>query len=230
VQGRRRGRMGTVASRDRRGFRLSITAVGTPPSSGADAPRHVCPAASQALDGEHMSDEVEEDILRRFPSRLGSELVALGDLAAVFHRPPWVVSEASLVEFERLDNRKGAQLRRWWREWADYFGNDLDAGWHPDIDSEPLLIRQPSMVIDGQQALPIEPARSPLSADCVPTFGPFLDAGDRVLIRSALRAGIPTILTTDLNSLWRHRRCLYPLGIEVWRPTDVWKTLYRQAA
>jgi hypothetical protein len=185
-----------------------------------------------SLDGEYISDEVEEDILRRFPSRLGSELVALGDLAAVFHRngPPWVVSEASLVEFERLDNRKGVLLRQWWREWADYFGNDLDAGWYPGIDPEPLVIRPPSTEIDGQQALPIEPARPLLSSECVPAFGPFLDAGDRVVIRSALRAGIPTILTTDLKSFWRHRRCLYPLGIEVWRPTDVLKTLQRQAA
>jgi hypothetical protein len=109
-------------------------------------------------------------------------------------------------------------------------GNDLDAGWFPDIDPEPLTIRQPLTEIDGQQALPIARAHPPLSPKCVPAFGPFADAGDRVLIRSALRAGIPRILTTDLNSFWRHRRSLYPLGIEVWRPTDVLKTLHRQAA
>jgi hypothetical protein len=184
------------------------------------------------LDGEYLTDEDEEALLRRFPPPLGSELVALGDLVAVFHRngPPWVVSEASLVEFERLNNDKGAQLRQWWREWAEYFGNDLDAGWYPEIDPDALLVRPLPIQIEGQQALPIEPPRPLLSADCVPEFGPFEDAGDRVVIRSALGAGIPTILTTDLKSFWRHRRCLYPLGSEVWRPTDVVKTLQRQAA
>jgi hypothetical protein len=185
-----------------------------------------------ALTEEYVTEEDEERLLRRYPASLGSELVALGDLMTVLQRngPPWLVAEASLIEFERLDNAKGAELRQWWREWADYFKGCLDEGWYPYIDAESLLIRRSPPEHDGQQSLPIEPARWPLAAECVPTFGPFLDAGDRALIRTALRAGIPTILTTDLNSFWRYRRCLYPLGIEVWRPTDLLKTLQRQAA
>jgi hypothetical protein len=54
-----------------------------------------------------------------------------------------------------------------------------------------------------------------------PTVGPFTDEGDRALIVEALRLGFPAILTTDLRSMWRHRRWLYPRGLELWRPSDV---------
>lgn len=181
--------------------------------------------------GEYMTDEVEDHLLRRYPAPLGPELVALGVLIAVLGRngPPWVVSESSLIEFEQLDSEKGRQLRRWWQEWADYFDGCLDGGWYPGLDAEALIVRRVPAVADGQLALAIEPARWPLAAECVFPFGPFPNAGDRALIRDALRAGIPAIVTTDLNSFWRHRRALYPLGIEIWRPTDLGKTLQRQA-
>jgi hypothetical protein len=86
-----------------------------------------------SLDGEYLTDEGEEDILRRYPSPLGSELVALGDLAAIFERngPPWVVSEASLVEFERLDGEKGAQLRQWWWSGLTTWATTLTPGGFP---------------------------------------------------------------------------------------------------
>lgn len=180
----------------------------------------------------YLTDGDAENLLRRYPLPLGPELVALGDLMMVLERngPPWVVSEASLIEFEPLHGTKGKQLRQWWSEWADYFDACLDGGWYPGLDVESLLIRQVPLVAQGQLSLEVEPQRPPLSAECVPAFGPFRDAGDRALIRTALRAGIPTILTTDLNSFWRHRHSLYPLGLEVWRPTDLWKTLQRKAA
>jgi hypothetical protein len=172
------------------------------------------------------------DYLRRRPGALGDELVALADVVNVLHRngPPWVVSESSLIEMERAKGRKGVELRRWWYEWADYFDACFEGGWYPGLDRARLLVRHDPGVADGQQCLPIEPARPPLSAECVAPLGPFRDSGDRVLIRTALRAGIPTILTTDLRSLWRHRCALYPLGIEIWCPTDLWATLFREAA
>jgi hypothetical protein len=182
---------------------------------------------------EFLTDETADRLLAQYPEPLGPELVALGDLMAQLGHtdpPPWVVAEASLIEFERLNSAKGAQLRAWWREWADYFSGCHRDGWYPHVDAERLLIRTPPTVADDQLSLEIGPAPWPISAECFPKFGPFPDAGDRALIRAALRAGVPTILTTDLNSFWRHRRALYPLGIEVWRPTDLWKTLLREAA
>jgi hypothetical protein len=165
------------------------------------------------------------------PERLGGELVALAELAGLYGRngPPWVVSEVSLIEFERLDNVKGAKLRQWWVDWADYFDGCIDAEWYPHIDPVSLMIRSASPVADRQLPL-FEQATSFLSAESVPSFGPFADAGDRLLIRQAMRAGIPCILTTDIKSLWMHRRALYPFGIEVWRPSDLWRTLEPHAA
>ena len=54
-------------------------------------------------------------------------------------------------------------------------------------------------------------------------LGPFGGAGDCALIRDALRAEVPVILTTDLHTFWRHRFWLYDRGIEAWRPSDVRK-------
>jgi hypothetical protein len=138
---------------------------------------------------------------------------------------PWVVSESSLIEFEKVNGSKGRKLRRWWFEWADYFQGCLDADWYPEVDPEGLIVPRGPEVAKGQLALAIAPALWPLSPECVPVFGPFRDTGDRALIRDARRAGIPMILTTDLTSLWTYRRALYPLGIEIWRPTDLWRTV-----
>lgn len=186
-----------------------------------------------AADGEHMSDEDEAALLRKHGRTLGPELVALSDLMIFFaetNPPAWVVAEASLIEFERVSGAKGHELRQWWYEWAYFFDGCLDGGWYPDLDADRLLIRTAPAVADDQLSLAVELAPWPLATECIPPFGPFADAGDRALIRAALRAGVPTILTTDLNSFWQHRRALYPLGIEVWRPTDLWQTLRRDAA
>ncbi len=184
-------------------------------------------------ESESMTEEIAGRLLATYRAPLGPELVALGDLMAVLGHtdpPPWVVAEVSLIEFERLNGAKGSQLRGWWQEWADYFKGCYADGWYPHVDAERLLIRTAPVVADEQLSLAIEPVRWPLAAECIPPFGPFPDAGDRALIRTALRAAVPTILTTDLNTFWRHRRVLYPLGIEVWRPTDLWQTLLRDAA
>jgi hypothetical protein len=182
-------------------------------------------------DGQ-LTDEGERFLLSRFGPTLTEELAALDAMVEVFQRngAPWVVSESSLIEFERANGAKGHNLRQWWHEWADYFASDLDAGWYPEIDPDGLIIQRGPEVADGQLTLEIAPPLWPLSADCVPAFSPFGDTGDRALVRDAMRAGISTILTTDLKSFWRHRGALYPLGIEIWRPTDLWMTLCHEQA
>lgn len=179
-----------------------------------------------------MTGEGERLLLARFGPELTGELAALDATLEVFQRngAPWVVSESSLVEFERINGTKGHRLRQWWHEWARYFNGCLDADWYPEIDPVGLLVQRGPEIADGQLALEIAPPLWPLSAECVPAFGPFRDAGDRALIRDAMRAGISAILTTDLKSFWRHRGALYPLGIEIWRPTDLWMTLCHEQA
>ncbi|HEV7566489.1 MAG TPA: hypothetical protein VGO31_11065, partial [Microbacteriaceae bacterium] len=98
----------------------------------------------------------------------------------------------------------------------------MDADWYPELDPEELVVCGGPAVADGQLELGINAPLWPLSAECIPEFGPFRDAGDRALIHDAFRAGIPVILTTDLKSFWRHRRALAPFQIEVPRPSDLW--------
>lgn len=179
------------------------------------------------VESDWLDAESEDEILRRYPGALGAELVALADVAAVqqSNGPPWVVSETSLAEFAGTNGTKGRGLRTWWRDWADYVEACFDGGWYPELDVGDLSFRRGPEVADGQLALFEEPSSWPLSPECVPPFGPFRDAGDRALIRDAVRAGIPTILTTDLKSFWSNRHALFPLGIEIWRPSDLWRTL-----
>ena len=52
-------------------------------------------------------------------------------------------------------------------------------------------------------------------------LGRFGSVGDCALIRDALRAEVPVILTNDLRTFWRHRFSLCEQGVEIWRPSDV---------
>jgi hypothetical protein len=178
-------------------------------------------------DDGRLSADGERRLLARFGEAYTGELVALDLLVEAYQRsgPPWVVSESSLIELEKVNGSKGRELRHWWFEWADYFRGCLDEDWYPEVDPEGLIVPRGPEVAEGQLTLAVAAALSPLSPECVPPFGPFRDAGDRALIREARRAGIPMILTTDLTSFWAHRRALYPLGIEIWRPTDLWRTV-----
>jgi hypothetical protein len=136
-----------------------------------------------------------------------------------------------MLELNKVGGAAGWELRQWWFEWADYFQDCLDADWYPDLDARGLVISRGPEVADEQLALlPIAPRAVALSADCLPLFGPFRDVGDRAVIRDAMRAGIPNILTTDLRSFWSKRRSLYPFGMEIWRPTDLWRTIARDYA
>ncbi len=183
-------------------------------------------------DGEYVSDAEAAKLSARYGPSLGLELIALADCYSALHYngPPWVVAEASLIEFEQLDSRKGAALRRWWHDLADYTESCLDSGWYPGLDLDALMLRNGPPVIPGQLTLPVEPAFWPHADECVPQLGPLRDAGDRALVRAAIRAGIPAILTTDLKTFWRHRKAFYGLGVEIWRPMDLWQTLQRRAA
>jgi hypothetical protein len=81
-----------------------------------------------AVEEEYMTDEAEEELLRRYPAPLGPELVALGDLVTVLESngPPWVVSEASAISSElesvatrsALDSLRKAFSRGRWRPTA----------------------------------------------------------------------------------------------------------------
>jgi len=162
---------------------------------------------------------------RRYGPGLGEDLIALGEAIALMHPrvpPPWVVSETSLLEIERLGGPKGGALRAWWWEWAHFWEGCADD--YPAVATVELASHS-APIAPGQLSL-FEAPSCPLTERGAP-LGPFEDAGDRALIRDALRAGVPAILTTDLRSFWSRRRSLSHLGIEVWRPRDFLVALTR---
>jgi hypothetical protein len=100
---------------------------------------------------------------------------------------------------------------------------DGSADNYSQVDSSGLF--RPRVVEDPDQldlfdVLALEPL-----APADDSFGPFVDAGDRALIRDAIRSKVPAILTTDIRSFWVHRAWLYGAGVEVWRPCDLWAAM-----
>lgn len=170
-------------------------------------------------------DAGPEELLAYYGRRKGSELIALGNVVQRlrYNGAPWLVSRTSLLEFQaaRPDIARG--LLSWWIEWADYM--EASSTNYPEIDLD-LLFDYSAVVHPDQMQLPFVVAvASPLVE---PAFPPFKDTGDCALMRDALRARVPAILTLDLRSFWRHRRTLWGLGLEVWRPLDYWEAIRPQ--
>jgi hypothetical protein len=181
----------------------------------------------QLMDGWNLADAHVDEIRSRHPDPLREELVALADVAALTSRngPPWLVSETALLEFEKSVGPRAWPLIQWWWEWADYMFGCFDAEWYPGVDSRRLLQASGPDVHDRQLVLQLTDAPFSLNDASVPAFGHFRDAGDRALIRDAVRCGIPRILTTDIRSFWRHRSHVRCLGIEILRPTELWASV-----
>jgi hypothetical protein len=171
-------------------------------------------------------------IRARYGTRLGEEFLALYDLVKCgyfdFDGHPWVVSQRSLKEIERTQGDKGNALRAWWQSWADHWNAYLDAypgeeAW-PGVDIRRLL-RPEATVHAHQLSLPLGISESWTVAG----LERLPDVGDRALVCDARRSGVRAILTTDIRSFWNHRHAVFALGIEIWRPTDVWEAYFGDA-
>jgi hypothetical protein len=161
-------------------------------------------------------------LTRRYGAELGSDLIALGNAVAYTYPrgdPPWAVSQTSWEEVAQIGGEKGSRLRGWWQDWAAYWEGLCEA--FPDVDADALW--QPVPAEDPNQLeLFVAPRERGYERAIDEGFGPFADLGDRALICDALRANVPAILTTDIRSFWTHREWLHQVGIEVWRPRDLW--------
>jgi hypothetical protein len=182
------------------------------------AVQHLDTVMGRFDDDSGLSHEEAQRLVARYGPRLGPEIVALGDLVAIAFEndgPPWAVSETSLIELGRLEGNRGNGLRRSWWDWRYYWDGWADV--YPEIDHAGLM--WPRAVVPPEQLalFPIAPTMPDAPLDAI------RHAGDRALIRDAIRAGIPAILTTDLRSFWAKRGALLGYGLEVWRPTDVWR-------
>lgn len=172
--------------------------------------------------GDEWHQRGVSDVIDHCSPRLASELVALGDIFSLFtdrgDGPAWAVGRTSRAELLGSPRTSTGPPSQWWWDMA-YYWEALASEW-PDYESiarigfgTPSPVSQHQLSFDLNDPVPSTPT--------APEFGPFRDAGDRALILEAMRHGFPAILTTDLRSLWRFRRWLYPLGVEIWRPTDL---------
>ena len=172
-------------------------------------------------EGGSWSDERVQALERRYGTTYANELLDLGSLVDVLQWQgfPWLVSASSRSEFERLRSDKRSQLVAGWTRLSDHqeeWSIECFRGVAPAVLDPTPEVRINPLIL---QALGVTE-----SGEIVQDGGPLgvlNDMGDRMLVRDAILAGVPAILTTDLDSFWRHRAALYDLGVEIWRPSDV---------
>ncbi len=184
------------------------------------AVQHLDTVLALCGDEHSLDEEFARTLLTRYGLKLGPELLALAGLYAEFrgNGAPWAVSETSLAELACVGGGRGTALRDWWFDLWHYW--DSCEEFFPEIDYSGLAWPQPDVSPD-QLALFEMDAAIPGHAALGEPLARLRDVGDRALVRDAIRAGIPSILTTDLRSFWSRRRDIYAYGIEVWRPTEV---------
>jgi hypothetical protein len=168
------------------------------------------------------TDERMAELEALYGRRHANELLDLGTLYTRFESGdgyPWLVSQAALLEIDRLRDRKGYRLRHMF----DFLAGHQD-DWHCDA--------YPGVALGTlRPSRPWSPSRLVLRGlgvehvdDIVADTGPlgFLpDEGDRRLVRDALLANVPAILTLDRRTLWSRRDGLRSLGIDVFQPSEL---------
>ncbi|RIR09567.1 hypothetical protein D2E27_20300 [Mycobacteroides abscessus] len=168
------------------------------------------------------TDDEDRDFKARFGPVLSTEILALWELVDRFEYQsrhlPWIVSMNSRRELENCSGGEQKQLIEEWerfRDCADEWGQETFGSVAPGLlysiaeSPSPILLRglrvksYDDVCVDG----------GPLG------FLP--DAGDRMLVREAIFAGVSAILTTDVGMASRHKSELKEFGIEIWRPTEL---------
>jgi hypothetical protein len=175
-----------------------------------------------ADDAPEPSTEENDRIRFRYGSPFADELFALEELAYRLRWSsgfPWLVSPETRLELERTHGPKGEELMTGWsyfaghsEDWApDSFGSVAPALLFQSVEltPSPLILKGLGVENVDHIVAPDGPLRA------------LRDDGDRRLVRAALLSGVRAILTTDLRSFGSQRAALFPLGIEVWRPSDV---------
>jgi hypothetical protein len=170
---------------------------------------------------EWTADRVAE-LEALYGRRHAEELLDLGTLYARFEADggyPWLVSQAAFLEITRLRDRKGRRLR----DMFDFLAGHQE-DWHHDVypgvalgTLRPSRAWMPSAL--ALRGLGVENVEQ-IVTDGGP-LGFLPDEGDRRLMRDALLANIPAVLTLDGRTLWSHREALRPLGVEVLQPSEL---------
>ena len=171
-------------------------------------------------EGGQWSDERVAHLERRFGAQHADELLCLGRLVEELQWSgfPWLVSTSARAEVEASERAKKPRIVDGWSRLFDAVED-----WHTGsfrgvaymalhrtegVRINPLILRGLGVAsFDG-----IVADGGPLSS--------LRDVGDRALVRDAMLAGVPAILTTDVRSFWNQRSALFDLGVEVWRPSD----------
>lgn len=180
----------------------------------------------QQIAEQDWRDADSTKLLHRY-GRLANELLALWELVDRYEMdrcsPPWLVSSSSLFELQRAPvGRREANLSTW--RWL----SDNTEGMLPDgygtiapglLSGEghpPNVLMLKGLGISSADQLVARDG--PLAA--------FTDQGDRILIGEALLAGVRTLMTTDMRTVWRHRASVAHLGLAIVRPQELLEVVF----
>lgn len=167
------------------------------------------------------SEEDAHQLKDRYGSH-ANELISLWKLVDQFEcrstSPPWLVSAGSLAELSDHPGTKRTGLMDGWKYWQESSDD-----WSPDSFG-PIAPGLLSAAQYPPNRLILRGLGVSEYGEVIADDGPlaaFPDVGDRKLIREALFASAPAILTTDIKTLWSRRAAVQDMGLEIWRPTDL---------
>ena len=168
------------------------------------------------------TEESELGLQRRFGVEHASDLLDLGTLYERFKWEgvyPWVVCRAAFNEALPLGGRKGVGLFQLIQFLHEHQG-DWDGDAYPGIAKGVLHNASDAMVSPLiLKGLGIENVEAMANREGPLSFLP--DPGDRLIASYALLANIPTILTTDRRTFWKHRSRLRGIGVQIVRPSEL---------
>lgn len=162
------------------------------------------------------------ELVREYGVDLANDLVDLGILYKQFEERggyPWLVCKVNSQEVSRLGGVRGSRLV----EIAGFFGghqDDLSNDTYPGVPVGMLTATGTAhvspLILKG---LGVSSVEDVFANDGPLSFLP--DHGDRLVAGYAALANIPSVLTTDRRTFWKHRDRLRDLGVEVMRPSEL---------
>lgn len=162
------------------------------------------------------------ELCKTYGAELANDLVDLGILYRQFEYSggyPWLICEVNASEALPLGGSKGFRLNdiiKFFRGHQDDLLNDAFPGVPLGLLGEDNLARVSPLILKG---LGVKSVEQVLSKDGPLSF--LRDDGDRKIAGYALLANIPTILTTDRKTFWKHRNALREFGVDVMRPSQL---------
>ena len=177
--------------------------------------QNLCTFGELVYDG-FLSEEIATKLLRN-GQRFSGDIYALKDFMALGQRVGWpiAVSTNTLDELVATPHaHKRVRLLSWGMNLTHYFREHSD-----------LTVIEP----EGASCSELSHFSSTQRYHLSEMLKGLPQESDRQLVIDAREYGCDIFLTMDYKTIWRHRACVEPLGIQVMRPVELMEHIHLRA-